>query len=80
MEVTSNMHCSFYNGPLDGWEHDCPGAQTGEEWHVALDHCEGAPAFCILREHTLLAPNYAIARYHLIGRGVMLYLGMLQVA
>ena len=72
------MYCQFYNGPLDGWEHNCPAARIGEEWRVSVT----SPAYCLhasVMNEILedFEPSYPIASYQLIAEGVMKYQGML---
>ena len=71
------MHCQFYNGPLDGWEHDCVAAQIGDDYFAPVTSFE--PAFCSLEQHVPIEPSYPVARYQLVAQHMMLYRGMLDV-
>ena len=74
------MHCQFYNGPLDGWRHECPAAHVGEEWRVPVTSLP-SPPFCIMEEamnrEEVLTLSCPLARYQVVAQGVMRYRGML---
>jgi hypothetical protein len=73
------MHCHFYNGPLDGWTHECPAARVGEEWRVPVTS-QYPPPFCV-HERALgeaFSKPWPIARYQVVAPGVMRYRGLLQ--
>jgi hypothetical protein len=71
------MHCQFYNGPHDGWEHDCPAAQIGDDYAVPVTSFE--PTFCSLEEFVPKDTPFPVARYQLVAQHIMLYRGMLNV-
>jgi hypothetical protein len=71
------MYCQFYNGPLDGWEHDCVAAQIGEDWCAPVTSFE--PTFCSLEELVPTDMPFPMARYQLVAQRMMLYRGMLDV-
>jgi hypothetical protein len=71
------MYCTFYNGPMDGWEHECVAARIGEEWNACVEIAYAEVANEPVPAHENSHNRLSFARYIMVAPGRMEYAGMI---